>query len=236
MAIVMGVDVLVQDLVDGDYITIGCATSCEFNFINEIIGKTDVNAGLFRKKRVRISDCRGSVQGIMDNVSSPTRLTIWHFLEEAIRRSERTMRFVFTDTAGNNKIIEGSFLVSTLTFVPDVNAFVDFDLQLEGTGGITLSDVAPPGELVCEEWARDSWLLAEGATTISGNGIGGLSFAGKEVLLVFREGTEFDEAEGAPGNREFGYDGTEISFENPGMPALPDLEKITVVWISQDAS
>lgn len=233
MGLIFGRDVALQDYVEAvdDYVTVGCATSCSFEFINEIIGKTDANAGLFRKKRVRISDCRGSIQGVLISESTSTRLSAWHFLQEGIRRSERTMRFVFTDEYGAEKVINGTFLVAVVGLVADVNAFTDFDIQLEGTGDIDITSILPPAALLCEDWRRDSWLLAEGATTISGAGLEGESFAGKEILLVFREGMQFDEAEATPGNREFGYDGTTISFENPGMPASPSLEKITVVWI-----
>jgi predicted secreted protein len=238
MSIVTGKNVAVQDYIESvdDYITIGCATTMSYEFSNEIILKTDANAGLFRKKRIRMSDFRGSVQGIMDSESTPTRLTCWHFLQEAIRRSERQMRFVFTDELGNDKIIEGKFLVAALSYAADVAAFTDFDLQLEGTGGITIDPVPDPGEIICEDWARDSWILAEGETAVSGAGLEGRSFAGTpagDILLVFREGLEFDAAEGAPGNREYGYDETEISFENA---ALPGGEKVTVVWISEDGS
>jgi predicted secreted protein len=235
MSIVTGKNVAVQDYIESvsDYVTIGCATNMSYEFGNEIIAKTDANAGLFRKKRVRMSDFRGSVQGIMNNESTPTRLSCWHFLQEAIRRSERQMRFIFTDDAGNDKIIEGRFLVAALSYAADVAAFTDFDLQLEGTGDITIDPIPDPGELICEEWERDSWILAEGETAVSGNGIDGRSFAGKEILLVFREGTEFDVSETAPANREYGYDGTEIIFETAGFPGG---EKITVVWISEDGS
>lgn len=228
MAIVFGRDVALQDFVDGDYITIGCATSCSIEYINEIIGKTDANAGLFRKKRVRISDVRISVQGVLISESEPTRLSAWHFLQEAIRRSERDMRMVFTDELGNDKAITGKFIVSTQSFVADVNAFTDFDIQMEGTGGIAITEIAPPGEVVCPEWARDWWNTTPGTSTINGLSQGGLTYAGKELIAVFRSGAPLNETTGTPGNMEYAYDGTDIDVDPTNT--FSSGETLFVIW------
>lgn len=237
MSVILGKDVALQLKVDGDYATIGCAVSCTFEFTNELIGKTDVNAGLFRKKRVRMSDCRGSVQGVTLSDSTATRLSPFFVLQEGIRRSELDMRFVYTDQSGNDKVISGLFLVQTISLVADASAFTDFDISLEGTGGIDISDVNIPGDVVCDEMFRDTWRLAEGATSISGLGtVDGLSFAGKRIIGVYREGDEYDPAT-VVGNRNYVYDLTSISFLNPGNPADPDtgLESIFVIFMD-DAS
>lgn len=227
MALVFGRDVAVQDFVDGDYITVGCATSCSIEYINEIIGKTDANAGLFRKKRVRISDVRISIQGVLISESEPTRLSAWHFLQEAIRRSERTIRMVFTDELGNDKAITGLFIVSTQSLVADVNAFTDFDIQMEGTGGIAITEIAPPGEVVCPEWARDWWAVSSG-NTVNGLGDAGLTFAGKELIAVFRSGAPLNETSGTPGNMEYSFDGTTITVD-PTNP-FNSGETVFVIW------
>lgn len=225
--VVHGRDVSVEALINGDYIAIGCAVSCSFEFENEIIGKTDRNAGLNRKKRVRISDTRGSVQGLTTIESSATRLTSFHFLQEAVRRSENDMRFVFIDEANNTRYVQSLFLVKALSLTGDVSAFSEFDLQLEGTGGITIGTVDPVPDIICPELFSDTWTMAEGENSISGLGQEGRSFAGNEIIEVDVEGTQYDYSSIAPGNREYSYDGTNISFEI----AAPEFgQKVFVVW------
>ena len=226
--VVLGRNVSVEALIDGDYIVIGCAFSCSFEFENELIGKTDVNAGLNRKKRVRISDTRGSVQGLTTLVNTATRVTILYFLQEAVRRAEQTMRFVFTDEGGITKYITGLWLVRTMSLNGDTSSLSEFDLQLEGTGPITISDVNPIPDLFCPELFSDTWETTPGGTSITGPGLAGRSFEGQDILVVYREGTQFDYTAGAPGNRQFGYNGTDISFD-PTNPFNPD-ERIAVVW------
>lgn len=237
MSEVLGSGVAVQAKVDGDYITIGCAVSCAWSYVNEIIGKTDVNAGSYRKKRVRISDVRGNVAGVIITENEPTRLSIFHFLQEAIRRSEVDMRFLFEDTLGTVRSIQGMFLVSGIDLTADVSAFGEFDLNLEGTGSVSTEAIDPPGEVVCDEMKSDWWVLAEGETTISGPGENGEFFAGHTLLEVARTGYAGMEiiSSGTPGNAQALYTGsTTIAFD-PANPGLPD-EKIFVIWLESDAS
>lgn len=228
---VQGLGVSVQAKIDGEYISIGCAVSAGFQFENEIIGKTDVNAGLFRKKRVRISDCRGTVAGVTTTSSTATKLSIFHFLQEAVRRSEIDMRFLFEDVSGNIVSISGLFLVQAIGLDADMSAFCEFDLSLEGTGNITTADINDPGELVCEIIQSDWWPVVAGESGISGPGNFGRSFAGKTVLEVDREGLQHDIVDtGTPGNRQAKYTGsTTITFD-PTNPFNAG-ETIFVVWL-----
>lgn len=207
---------------------IGCAVSCSFEFENELIGKTDVNAGLYKKKRVRISDNRGSVQGLTTLENSATKLSVLYFLQEAIVRAEQTLRFVFTDEGGLTKYITGTYLVRAVALTADVSAFAEFDLQLEGTGGVEIGTVDPPIDTLCPELQSDTWETTPGESSISGLGMEGKTYEGDEILVVFREGTQYDYTAGAPGNREYSYDGVNISFD-PLNPFNPD-EKVNVVW------
>lgn len=229
--IVHGKDVNVEARVNGDYIAIGCAFSCSFEFENELIGKTDVNAGLSRKKRVRISDCRGSVQGVTTLNNSATRLTAFYFLQEAIRRTEQDLRFVFVDEVGNIRYIQCLFLVKSHQLTGESTGFSEFDLQLEGTGSPTIGTVDTSTENICPELFSDTWETVVDEFSISGLGQEGRSFADGDILEVDREGLQYDFTAGTPGNREFGYDGTTITFEN----AFIDGERVLVVWKSFDS-
>lgn len=229
---VFGTGVSIKAKVDGDYITIGCASSIAFNYENEIIGKTDVNAGLFRKKRVRISDCRGSVSGIITTSSTATRLSVVHFLQEAIRRSEIDMQFVFQDPDANVIVIQGLFLVASEDLTSEAGAWAEFSLTLEGTGGIEVTEIAPPGDLVCEQIFSDWWTTTPGETAIGGFGNEGLTFAGHDVIEVDRTGFGGLKiiTSGTPGNAEAKYTGgSTISFD-PTNPFNAG-EWIFVIWV-----
>ena len=232
---VFGSGVSVKAKIDGEYITIGCASNVSFRFSNEIIGKTDVNAGLFRKKRVRISDCDGSVNGVVMTNNTATKLTVFTFLQEAIRRSEVDLEFVFEDMSGNVKVVQGLFLVSSIGLQADINAFAEFDLEFTGTGGISITEVDPAPELLCDTMYSDWWITTDGETGISGTGHNGLSFAGHTVLEVDREGMQYDIiTSGTPGNRQAKYTGgSNITFD-PTVPFFAG-ETVFVIWID-DAS
>lgn len=228
--VVIGKDVSLEALVDGDYIAIGCATGSTFSFENEIIFKTDVNAGLFRKKRVRISDFRATVQGLVTLYNTTSKISPFYFLQEAIRRSENTLRFSYTDEGGVIRIISGSFLVQSHEMTQQTEDFAEFDINFEGTGNLTVSDLQSPPDPDCFDAESDWWTLNEGASTISGTGQNGNSFAGHEVLEVIREmGPPLRYTSGTPGDGQYAFDGTTITFwvDNPGTIGG---EKVFVLW------
>lgn len=226
--VVHGKDCLLQCEVDGNYITIGCATSITFTFKNELIGKTDVNAGLFRKKRVRISDCSGAIQGLQTLSNTTSILSVMYFLQEGIRRTEQPLRFVYEDEVGVTRVITGNFLVSEVSITSPVEDFSEFDLTFEGTGGITIGDLPSPPDSECPEVFSDYWQPAAGATTVSGTGEGGKSFASHEIIEVMREIVPLTFTSGVPGDGEYGFNGTTITIwsDNP----FNGEEKVLVIW------
>jgi len=229
---VLGTGVIFKVKVSGGYIEAGCATAVAFNFQNELIGKTDVNAsGGFRKRRIRMSDCSGSVSGIILTESSPLRLSIFHFLQEAVRRSELDCQFIFQDIDGGVKIIQGFFLVESTDLNGAQTGFGEFDLQLQGSGGISVSSVDDPGDIVCESVYSDWWTATTGQTGISGPGSEGRDFAGHRVVLISRSGTGHDIVDsGVPGNRQARYSGGASVTFDPANP-FNDGETIYVEWV-----
>lgn len=212
------------------YLAVGCGTAISYTYQNEIILKTDVNAGLFRKKRVRISDFSGSIQGLVALYSTTDKVTAFYFLQEAIRRTEQTMKFLFTDSSGVLRSITGKFLVESEQLSGGAEGdFAEFDLELQGTGDLTLSDVESPPAAECFESFSDYWDLTPGASTFSGPGTGGKSFAGQEIIEVVRGiGAPLAETSGTPGDREYSYDGTTITtwVGNPYSAG----ERAFVIW------
>lgn len=213
------------------YLVVGCATSITYTYNNEIIGKTDVNAGLFRKKRVRISDFSASISGLVTLYSQASTIAAaFYFLEEGIRRTEQTLKILFTDSSGVIREIIGNYLVESQQLSGGAEGdFAEFDLELEGTGNLTVSEVESPPEAECFEAFSDWWDLTPGASTFSGTGNGGKTFAGQEIIeVVIGTGPPLELVAGTPGDTEFAFDGTTISTWS--LNPYPSGEKAFVIW------
>lgn len=233
--VVFGRDMILEAKIVGVYTPIGCATNCSFEFTNELIRKTDVNAGLFRKYRVRMSDCKASIHGLT-TLENDTTLSVLYFLQEGVRRSELDLRFRFTDEAGVAKQVQGIFLIEGIPVQGDVSAFSEFDINFQGTGGVSISSIDSEdesGEGLPGEVQWDWWDAVEGETTITGTGHYGRSFAGKEIIEVDRDGTQYNEIESTPAGAEFSYDGTTIQFpaDNPFGEGI----RVFVIWQNDES-
>jgi hypothetical protein len=228
-AAIFGTDVTLEVKISGSYIAIGCATNCSFRFNNEIILKTDVNAGLFRKKKARISDCSAGVSGLTTLVIDTTASSLY-FLQEGVRRIEQDLRFTFIDLDGVSKQIQGFFIVENIEVNGSASDFSETDIEFQGTGGFAISTIDDesgegiiPGDI---KW--DWWETVEGEFAISGPGHYGRSFTGLDVIEVDREGTQYDINNVVSLSRKCVYDGTTIDFgaDNP----FNDGTRIYVIW------
>lgn len=212
---------------------IGCATGCAFEFENEIILKTDRNAGLFRKKRARISDTRSSVSGVMTSGANTERASIFYFLQEGVRRRELNFQFLYIDDAGNDVSILQTAIVQAISLNADVSNFAEFDMQLEGTGNFEQSIIVPPsGTPTCEQEPTIYAELTADSATYSNALL--IPAVGETITIlhVSRSGATYYETSGTPGNLEFQYTtgtGT-ITFLLTGNPANPDLEPISIEY------
>jgi hypothetical protein len=225
-SIVTGQNMIMEGLIDADWFPLGCATNCAFQFSNELIGKTDVNAGLFRKYRVRLSDCTADIQGLASLVTDTT-ISAFYFLQEAIRRTEVDLRFRFIDEVGNTQAITGKWLVSTVGLTADVSAFTEFDIAFQGTGGVTLAPVVidSPGEgAICEVQETIQLTLGAGSYSVSS---GLLIGADREIIFVDREGTGQTAAAG-PRHYAFNSATGTITFDVEGNPGG---EGIEIGWL-----
>jgi hypothetical protein len=223
--IIFGNNAVLQVGISGTYFSIGCAVSCVFDFENELIPKTDVNAGLFRKKRVRMSDCSMSVQGLTTLVDDTTYSPMY-FLQEGVRRTEQDLRILFTDEGGISKQIQGSFLVRKIQLTGKADDFSEFDMEFDGTGAISLADPDDSGSDIPGNIQFDWWEGAGGETSITGPGHYGRSFSGESVKYVDIEGIGHELVSGTPGNREYANTGSVISFQIPLEPG----GRVYVLW------
>lgn len=213
------------------YEVVGCATSISYTYNNEIIGKTDANAGLFRKKRVRISDFNADISGLVTLYNQSGKVGgAFYFLEEGIRRTEQQIKILFTDSLGVIRSIIGNYLVESQQLSGGAEGdFAEYDLHLEGTGDLEVTEVESPPAAECFEAFSDWWDLTPGASTFSGTGNAGRSFAGQEIIEVVRENSvPLKAVAGTPGDREYKFDGTTITTD-PANPYSAG-ERAFVIW------
>lgn len=225
---VQGKNALMQVFVVDAYYNIACQVDFTFEYSNENILKTDVNAGSFRKRRTRISDISGTVQGVT-TTSNDTSISIFYFLQEAIRRSIQQIRFLWRSNDNVVKVIDANMLIETIDIDSPIGDASKFDMKLVGgNGGLTLDPIDPPDETTDEGIDGDYWTTTETGTSITGNGVNGKSFAGKEILSVTRSGSgDYNPVTVFTGvGLEFIFDGTTISFQNP----FGADETVTVIW------
>lgn len=224
---IFGDGAILQIKKDDIWKTFGCSISHAIQFENELIGKTDVNAGSFRKKRVRISDVSASVQGLTILTSDATNYNPLSLMQEDAR-SEQEIRLLLTDDAGTSKQISGMWVVKSVQITGNAEDFCEFDAEFEGTGGISVTDPDEGGDEIPGDIQFDWWEMAEGDTSITGAGHFGRSFSGEDILMVSREGLQYNETAGTPTTREYANSGTVISFVSD-TPAVSG-ERVYVLW------
>lgn len=236
MNTIQGKNAILFGYLSGVYYPIGCEIEFTYEYLNELTTWTDVNAGSFRKYEVRISDGTASLSGVVTSSNGST-LSIFHYLQEAIRRTPQNIKMVWTDDDGVDKVITGVFLIKSIPIVSQQGDYSKFTLELQGSGGITIDPIINGGSgtsgssSLDENIDFDYWETTPAATSISGTGAGGKSFTGFTVILVSREGAPHFLVTGTPGNLEAQVSdpaGTDINFLTPFNPG----ERVMVIWLS----
>lgn len=226
--VIYGKDCFVYVKNADEWYLIGCGISFTFEIENELILRTGINDGLFPKKRVRQTSFRGTINAVMISESDSDKVSSFYFAQEAVRRTENTFRFEFTDQVGLTKTITGNFLVQTLNKSADVTSFAKFDMAIEGTGPFTIDEVDSPTPGADENVDSDYWTTTPGATSISGLSVNGKSTAGKILLHVSREGATHDIVTGTPSGRQAKHTSGTTSFDS-GIP-FNSGETVWQVW------
>lgn len=218
-----GNNILVSIQIDEEFIPVLCAVSMTFNCSQEIVLATTIDSGKWRKKKLRnLSDWNVSVTGLTKIDNTDGQVSFFWLLQENIRGTEQTIQMMYDDEDGNIQVLEGTVLIPSLSLDGNVNSFADASITFEGSGSFTIEQpVSDVQSALCDDWDSDTFDLAEGETSVSG------AFAGKEIIEVDREGTQYDHTTGTPGNREYSYNGVNINFEIEG--ALGG-EKVFVIW------
>lgn len=216
--IVHGRDIVVLQLIDDNWFEIGCATDCSFRFINEIIFKTSRNSAGAREKKVRISDCNGTVNGLIKTSNDNDVLSIFWFLSQGINRIEGTFKFLFTDEDGGDRSITMRAIVESIELRGPVDAFGGFDLNLEGTGGYEMDSLDVPGS------STDN--VDSDTFTIAGGLIQDNRLIGATIIGVWREGTDLS-------SMGISYSHNSVTGEiTPDAATTIDGQKLFVIWLS----
>lgn len=223
-----GRDILLSIKVGDEFFPVLCAIDMTFNCSQEVLLATSVDTGIWRRKRLRgLSEWSVQMSGLSKINNTDGQVSFFWLLQENIRGSEQIIQIMFEDADGNTQVLEGVVIIPQLSINGNVGSFADANVSFEGTGPVEIGGpISDIDSDLCDDLESDVWILAEGEFAVSGLGAEGKSFAGKVILEVDREGTQFDYA-ATPGNREYGYEGTEVSFVNAGNP---DGEKIFVLW------
>lgn len=232
---ILGRNVVTEMLVDGVYYPIFCGKSAELTLNQDEIEVTHVNSAISREYVPGMSNATLNISGvsILDNTES--RISNVYLMQEAIRRSINTYRMRFTDQDGDTGSITFSAFWTTGSISRDVVAWSQSTVTMRITGELTFgSVVVPPSPPACEVEDTIYTVLAEGAVSVQSAllipGVGETI----TILHVSRSGVTHYETTGTPGNLEFKYDSSlgTITFDasNPGNPAMPDLEPVSVEY------
>lgn len=224
-----GKDILLSLKIGNEFYPALCGVDMTFSCFQGVVLATSVDTGNFRRKRLRgLSEWNVSTSGLTKIDNTDGQVSFFYLLQENIRGSEQMIQIMFTDDAGNIQVLEGVVIIPNLSINGNVNSFADANVLFDGSGAFEITEAVSDVESdICDDLFSDTWIMAEGATSISGLGQEGGSFAGKEILEVDVEGTQYDYSSTTPGNREYGYDGTNISFEI----AAPEFgQKVFVLW------
>lgn len=232
---VLGKNVVVEMLISSVYYPLFCGKTRELPLEQDEIEVTHVNSGAAREYVPGMSNFLLNVTGltILDNTEG--RVSILYLMQQGIRRAINTFRMLFTDQDGDTAFIIVQAFVRNTNVAGDVTQWSQSSVTFRVTGEMTFGTIVPPPEIpACEQAPTIYTTLAEGAISVQDN----LLIAGVgetiSILHVSRSGLTYYETAGTAGNLEFAYDtvaGT-ITFEstNPGNPAAPDLEPVSIEY------
>jgi hypothetical protein len=228
---VLGRNVIVSMLVDGNYYPIFCGKTASLDLTQDKIEVTHVNSGAHRNFVPGMTDSTFSVQGVTLINNDEQKISVIYLNQLAIRRNINTYKILLTDQDNNQYAISLSAFVLNTSLSRDVNSWsqssVTFQITEDWTFG---SDIPPPLSSVCEEQDPIFGTLADGSAVFTSalliQGVGQTI----TILHVARSGTTYYQTSGTPGNLEYKYNSSAgtITFQNVGNPADPNLEPIAI--------
>lgn len=222
---ILGKNFVLWVYVEDNYYPIACGRTMTLNNELEMIEATDVNAGTARSWRPRFSSATASFEGVTTSTNINGKISPFYLLEESQRRALQNMKAVFTDQDGTPKVIQFYAYVRQNNFVGATGGTrVASTLEFQITGLPAISDLTPPETAVC---SVDSNYYA---TTPDQSYVIIAALIAKDILEVWREGTQYDIVTGTPSGRQVKYTSSTGRFDfDTNIPFNPN-ETVFVVW------
>jgi hypothetical protein len=125
---VLGTDVIIQFLKNGNYVNYGCATNIEIQYTMETKGTKTIGDGVWRRKRGQNLGAVINLTGvIVIDANKPTVFDLLNYLKSL---ADVQYRLRFTDNGGGVVVIDGDALPTAVSISGGIDGY--------GTGDITL--------------------------------------------------------------------------------------------------
>ena len=140
---VLGTDVIIQFLKNGNYTNYGCATNIEIQYTMETKGTKTVGDGVWRRKRGQSLGAVINLSGVI--VIDANRPTAFDLLAYFKNMTDVQYRIRFTDNGGGVQIIDGDALPTSVTLAGGSDGFATGDITLDCNGDPDyIAPVSPP--------------------------------------------------------------------------------------------
>jgi hypothetical protein len=199
-------------IVGGQPYDILCATDVTFRFQQREIGATTITSGKYEEWRVGLCGWSVSVTGLTKISNADGQIDFFYITQESVRGTVQQIQILYEDADGNGKVISGNVVIPSGELSASRNDFCNAVIEFKGTGAFNISDPEPAPGVVEHEILSDWWQTSNGNDFIDGASSGmtdGTPYtlqSTDEILEVDVEGTQFDEVNGSPGNREYQTD------------------------------
>jgi hypothetical protein len=220
---VLGKNVIVSMLVDGDYYPIFCGKTADLGLVQDKIEVTYINSGAHRNYVPGMSDSTLSVNGVTLINNDEHKVSVLYLSQLAIRRSINTYRVLLTDQDSTQVSVSFSAFVLSTNLSRDAIAWSQSSVVFQITDDWTFSTIIPPPtEPTCEMQDTLYKTLASSDTYVTDSLLIPASGETITIISVSRSGTVYYETSSTPGSLEFKYTSAsgKIEFDplNPGNP------------------
>jgi hypothetical protein len=144
---IYGTGVLLEGLVDGDFIPFACATAVELYVDTEMIERAGLNLNSMRGYVAGLGDWGLTFNSVTNVLPSTAMITVFDTMVEALRKNGLYIRLSFEDNSGNLKVITGHVLIPHTGIASPIDGFSEDTIERKGDGpfaiNTTLIDPAP---------------------------------------------------------------------------------------------
>jgi hypothetical protein len=196
---IQGKNIILYMLDSSVYYPVLCGQSMDFTLEQEPIEVTSINSTNAREYIAGMSTARCNINGITTLDNTGSRISILYAMQLSVRRVAQSWKIVMTDDEANIKNITFDGIITTTGFNRERASYSKSNLSILLSGDFTISDtVTPPVEpTIYEKYLT----LTAGNYTLSHADLDAIV----EVLVVHREGRQYDEVSGTPSGRQVKY-------------------------------